>query len=718
MTTSTTPNQRWRSVVFNVSFALNCMLLFLLFFETRLALPAWVQVIGRMHPLLLHFPLVLIILYAVLVVFIREENSKKFASSLLLIAALTSVLSAIMGLFLSKEEGYDADALWWHKWGGVAISWFSLVWYWLQTKIQAPRSITIVTSIAALVLIIVTGHLGASITHGEGFLLAPVNNTTPEETIALEDAEVYKHMVRPILEQKCMGCHNSKKAKGELVMETEALLLKGGKNGKLWDTTENDLGLMLQRIHLPLEQKKHMPPKNKPQLTEEEIAVLTQWIRRNADFTLRVADLGNDDTLYKIAQKKFSAAEKIVYDFEEADASLVSKLNTANRVVTPEATGSPALTVSFFNADLFSNAQLNELKDIKKQVVSLNLAQMPLKDDDMKILSEFENLRQLNLSFTGISGNSLNELKKLKFLRSLGLSGTNVAASHLDQLQSFPALTTLYVWNTPVATTGIARLQQKFKGIRFETGFKNDTTILKLSPPVSLSGERIIVDTPSALQLKHYIKDAIIRYTTDGSEPDSLQSRVFKGNEIINNHTTVKAKAYKPGWLSSDLLEVKFFKNSYTPDSVIYLTTPNEKYKDADGKLLTDHTVGEASYNIGGWVAFRENRMECLLSFSTLTTIKSVGISGLVDVGSYIFPPASVQIWGGIDSNHLKLLGQLQPEQPGKSLPSYTKNFECTFKAVAVKYVKIIADPVAKLPAWHQGKGDKAWIFLDELLVN
>lgn len=713
MTTSLNRTQSWRSVLFNVSFALNCMLLFLLLFESRLALPAWLQVVGRMHPLLLHFPLVLVIVYAVMaIVFPRD---KIIGSALLLIAAFTAAITCIMGLFLSKEEGYDAEALWWHKWGGVSISLFALFWYWLQHKVRAKKAVTIVTCVVAMFLIVVTGHLGASITHGENFLLGPVKNTN---VVALEDAEVYTHMVRPILEQKCMGCHSSKKAKGELVMETEELLLKGGKNGKLWDTTENDLGLMLQRIHLPLDQKKHMPPKNKLQLTEEDIAVLAQWIQKGSDFKLKVADLSHSDTLYQIAYKNFTSTNTIAYDFPEADASVVSKLNTVNRVITPEATGSPALTVSFFNSNLFSSTQLNELKEIKKQVVSLNLAQMPLKDGDIKTVSEFENLRQLNLSFTGISGNSLAELKKLKHLRSLGLSGTNITASQLEQLQSFANLTTLYIWNTPVAATDIEKLQQKFKAIRFETGFKNDTAILKLSPPVSLSGERIIIDTPAALQLKHYIKDAVIRYTTDGSEPDSLQSPVFKGNETINSNTIIKAKAYKPGWHTSDLLEMKFLKNSYTPDSVIYLTKPNEKYKDAERKLLIDHAIGEANFNIGGWVAFRENRMECLLSFANATTIKSVGISGLVDVGSYVMPPSLVQVWGGADSNHLTLLGQLKPEQPGKQLPSYTKNFECTFKPASVKYVKIIANPVAKLPAWHQGKGDKAWIFLDELLVN
>jgi uncharacterized membrane protein len=104
---------------------------------------------------------------------------------------------------------------------------------------------------------------------------------------------------RPILETKCMGCHNSKKAKGELVMETRELLLKGGKDGKLWDSTEADFGLLMRRIHLPLEAKKHMPPQGKPQLSEEEISILGQWIKSGADFKVKVVDLDPNSELRK-----------------------------------------------------------------------------------------------------------------------------------------------------------------------------------------------------------------------------------------------------------------------------------------------------------------------------------------------------------------------------------------------------------------------------------
>ena len=716
--------QRWKTILFNAAFVLNCLLLFLLIFESRLSVPAWLQVAGRMHPLILHFPLVLIVLYAVAVIVLPPGKTKgdsaytNTTSLLLLTAAVTAVITSLMGLFLSKEEGYDPNALWWHKWGGVAISLLTLLWYSFNTQVQAKKIITLATSVVALFLIVFTGHLGAGITHGQDFILAPIMAAKAPLIVTPEEAEVYTHMVKPILESKCINCHNRNKAKGELVMETEDLLLKGGKNGQLWDSTAADLGLLLRRVHLPIDKKEHMPPRGKPQLTEEEIDILTHWIRKGADFKLRVADLPATDTLHQIAEKNFTASDIAQYDFSEADPSVVSKLNTVNRVVSAESLGSPALSVNFFNSNLFDNSQLKDLGKIKKQIVSLDLAKMPLKDDDIKLISEFENLRRLNLSFTGITGNSLSELKKLQFLENLALSGTKVTAAELEQLRSFPDLRTVYAWNTPITSADMERLRQKVKAIHFETGFNGDTTILKLSPPVLLNEEAFITDTAIALKLKHYIRGATIRYTLDGSEPDSISSLVFKGGESISDNVNIKAKAFKTGWISSDPIEASFYKTTFTPDSVIYLTKANEKYRDEKGKILINHERGEPDFRFGGWVAFRETRMECLLPFAKPVTVQSITLSSFVDVGSYIMPAQSIEIWGGDDIKNLKLLGKLAPEQPDKMKPSFNKGFECKFNPATVNYIKIIATPVAKLPKWHPGKGDKAWIFVDEVLVN
>lgn len=714
--------QRWKNIFFNISLFLNCLLVFLLIFESKLSVPAWLQVAGRMHPLILHFPVALVILYALAVLIFPVKKTTADASNvnaadlLLLLAAFTSALTALMGLFLSKETGYDAEALLWHKWGGVAISIFTFGWYYFRNTLQTKKIISFSTAAVAVFLIIFVGHQGAGITHGQNFLLAPLLPEKKKKTVTAEEAFVYADMVQPILDGKCASCHNSNKAKGDLIMDSEALLFKGGKNGILWDTTATDLGLLLRRVHLPIEEKKHMPPQGKPQLTEEEIEIIAQWIRKGSSFKLKVADLPATDTLRLIANKIFAETASEEYAFEKADANVVKELNSVNRVVTELAMNSPALSVSFFNSQLFNADQLKELSKIKKQVVSLDLAKMAVKDADIKMISEFENLRTLNLNFSAITGAALPELKKLKFLKSLSLSGTKLTAADLKQLQSFPQLKTVYTWNTAVTSTELEQLRTAMKNIHFETGFKGDTIILKLSPPV-VENETGIITDPIPLQLKHYINGTVIRYTRDGSDPDSLNSPIFKPEDLITTNVLIRAKAFKPGWISSDIIEQNFYTNKYTPDSIWFKFKPDPGFT-GPAKQLTDLAKGDKNYRNGKWLGWRVDKMDATMEFAKAESIQSVTVSAAVDINAYIMPPLRIEVWGGNDLNNLKLLGSITPKQPDKSEAVYLRGYECTFAAQTVKYLRVVGTPVLKLPGWHPGKGDKGWLFVDEILFN
>jgi hypothetical protein len=93
-----------------------------------------------------------------------------------------------------------------------------------------------------------------------------------------------------------------------------------------------------------------------------------------------------------------------------------------NRVITPLAMGSPALVVNFYNKPFYNSKQLEELKPLSTQIVDLNLDNMPVKDDDIKTIAQFKNLRRLNLNFSDITGNTLQQLSGLQFLKSLSLS--------------------------------------------------------------------------------------------------------------------------------------------------------------------------------------------------------------------------------------------------------------------------------------------------------
>ena len=462
----------------NLLFVLNIFIIFLLIFEDKIAVPYWLQPIGRMHPMFLHFPIVILML-AMFLEFFRfksEYNAQdlyhRFASNLLIIGVISSAITVIMGLFLSKEEGYAGSVLDWHKWTGVSIVFVTSLIYWFRDMAWYKGHIAKAGAILASLSLIVAGHYGATLTHGENYVLEPVMPL--EEKVPIDQAIVFDHVIKPIFQQKCISCHNPDKIKGRLILSDSTSILKGGKTGKLFVAGKPELSLLLERIHLPVDEKKHMPPKGKAQLTEEEIEILFQWIKTNPGFNKKIIDLPVTDSLRIASAAFFEPVEEKEeeYEFASADEKTIKKLNNNYRVIYPLTKESPALVVNLYNRSVFKSASLDELRAIKEQIVSLDLNKMPVRDADLKYISQFKNLRKLNLNFTDITGKGLKELASLKQLKSLSISGTKVNYQDLQQLiRDIKSLNTLTIWNTQLDDQEIARLQKSNKQVELVAGY-------------------------------------------------------------------------------------------------------------------------------------------------------------------------------------------------------------------------------------------------------
>lgn len=96
-----------------------------------------------------------------------------------------------------------------------------------------------------------------------------------------EAVEIFEKKVRPILVDNCYDCHSadSKQAGGLRVDDREAIL-KGGDTGPAVVPGDPAKSLILQRLH-PADPKRRMP-KNSDPLTNEQIAILTAWIKEGA----------------------------------------------------------------------------------------------------------------------------------------------------------------------------------------------------------------------------------------------------------------------------------------------------------------------------------------------------------------------------------------------------------------------------------------------------
>ena len=673
----------------------------------NLQLPTWLQVVGRLHPLLLHFPIVLLLLSTFLL-WIRDEHRMRYFTWLLLVGANLAGVTVVAGIFLATED-YTGDALSWHKWTAISSLGVAVALYFLR-----DRPIAMLRSFAAslAVLLVLAGHFGASLTHGEDFLLAPLKGTG-EPTLSLAEAEVFRDLVQPIFESKCIACHQEGKIKGELRLDLLTGIQKGGKSGALFVAGKPELSLLIQRIHLPLEEEEHMPPKNKLQLTEEELEILSLWVSSGGGFDQKVMDLPQEDPLFQLVSARFSAQKS--YAFSAADPDEITTLTTFFRKVRPVVPGSPALEVAYYGSSAFESKSLAELKVIQDQVVKLNLNRMPLQDVDLSLLADFQNLESLSLNFTSVSGAQLKTLINLPKLEVLAISGNTLDEEGIKALSAMRQLKRLYLWQTGLNEQQKKELKKVLPTTQLDFGYEGNGVIYPLNPP-KIKFESTLFEGKTEVSLSHPIRSTEIRYTLDGSLPDSTSSPVYKDPIVLIASTPIRARAFAAGWIGSTDTKELLIKKGITPTAFNLVTPPNPKYAAKGAASLFDGVKAKANHTTGDWLGFSESPLDITLTLGSVQP-KLLEVSYLLHEGAYIFPPQSLEVWIGNKGLWKKVTSPPQANSTKIEEPRFGL-VSIPLPAGPMDQIRLKAQPIAKLPAWHPGAGAKGWIFVDEILIH
>jgi hypothetical protein len=242
--------------------------------------------IGSFHPLILHMPIGL--WFGVFALFLFAAISpdsipRSIVYGLTVLTFITAVLTFTAGFILYLGGGYGRDAIALHMYSSLAFLAFLGIFLVLYRKGGRPIY-EWASALVTTAILLIAGHAGGVITHGNPLDRAPwkifaERAAQKDQTVtALGEACVFHELVVPILEDKCMACHGAERAKGKLKMNSYAALLKGGSKGACFIPGDLDSSLMIQRINLPLEDIKRMPPKDKAQLTAQEAAFLEWWV--------------------------------------------------------------------------------------------------------------------------------------------------------------------------------------------------------------------------------------------------------------------------------------------------------------------------------------------------------------------------------------------------------------------------------------------------------
>ncbi len=447
---------------------------------------------GRFHPLLVHLPIGILFLaffFECLSFAKRYKRLRRVVQPALFWGAVFAAAAAITGFFLRKEGGYEPVIADRHQNFGIITAVLAFVVYVIRPKVrywvdskQDRRKVKLALSVPLILSLLITGHWGGSLTHGEDYLTAVFSMRSGEDRDPAEkirgiadvsQAVYYADVIQPILESRCYDCHSAAGQKGDLRLDRVEFIMKGGKNGLVIRDGPADSSSLYHRLTLPIEHDDHMPPREKTQLSSSEIALIQYWVEDNASFDKQVhafASSGKIETIIKAMQeppqKSWIPEEKV----DAISASTLGALRAAGINTMPLAAGSNYVVVSFAGAGDISDQQVDALGRINDQLVSLDLSHTRVGDGQLALLARLTKLRVLNLNNTPITDSGFAGIKPLQDLRRLSLVNTRVSDESVPTLQQLKNLNSLYLYGTNLSLEAIARLAQGNDELRIDTG--------------------------------------------------------------------------------------------------------------------------------------------------------------------------------------------------------------------------------------------------------
>lgn len=258
------------------------------------------RLLGRLHPVLVHFPLALLY-YAVWMDLRRRCRGKIVPAAgvvgCLRAAALTGILAAAAGWAAGlSEEGSSEDKalLERHRWWGVGtaalLAGTAAGGAWARrTGLRGPARLFRVWLWAAAGTALVAGHGGGTLVYGEGYFtsalparpgLEPPGIAEGRPEGAVAERIDFLRDIEPILSKHCISCHGPRKQKGKLRLDRKDLAFKGGVSGRAIIPGKAKDSLLYTLLLEP-DPDARMPEKADP-LPPEQIERIRRWIDQGA----------------------------------------------------------------------------------------------------------------------------------------------------------------------------------------------------------------------------------------------------------------------------------------------------------------------------------------------------------------------------------------------------------------------------------------------------
>jgi len=403
----------------------------------------WFRFLGGFHPLIVHFPIALVLFIPVLEIagfFKADLNTRPVVDILIKVALLASIAAPLLGWSLAWGDGFSGDMVTAHMWAGVLVPLSCGVMLLAHKSNQ--MFMYFIMMVVSVLLVSWTGFLGGQLAHGKTHLTAhmpdSLRNVLGVEKpimIALDDPSTFfGGRIAPVLAARCVICHGPDKTKGKLRLDSFAMLNAGGANGAVVTAGSSTTSELHRRITLPTFHDDFMPAEGNPAMSAEEIELIALWIDQGATLDI-AADAVADAPMIDMSGLPI---EVIVPDFDPAGAE-IDRAELASAVAEIQTQFPYILNyVSRNTADLDFNATMMRdkftdtdfalFKPVLSRITRADFTATSITDASAALLLGMTKIDNLRLNETSLSDQTIAKLTSLKTLKSLNIRNVNVSA--------------------------------------------------------------------------------------------------------------------------------------------------------------------------------------------------------------------------------------------------------------------------------------------------
>lgn len=200
-----------------------------------------------------------------------------------------------------------------------------------------------------------------------------------------------------------------------------------------------------------------------------------------------------------------------------------------------------------------------------------------------------------------------------------------------------------------------------------------------------------------------------IRFTLDGSDP-KIDSELYADPFQVQSNRSIKAAVFNSESRIGSIFDEDLNFHKAVGKNVVLNVEPHESYNEGGKAALINSIMGSDSrYGDKEWLGFWGDDLEITIDFEEEIEINSISTRFHNGNGQWIYAPKKIIVYFDDVEFETYDLGPFE---------ELLVNWKQLFNEKTARSITLKIPNYGLIPEGRQGAGNKAWTFIDEIIVN